>query len=265
MSYATGAMFEAARALNGKLASASVGNVIWPGGAPLRNTAGGWRFSQRVIAPIALSLLIISGILVLALHGATEAGNSVAVVRQILMVRQALDIAQDQIVQDQAVVAIWNDLVAVTRRRDGGWSAGDLTFLEENVSNSLHDDHGHDQAYILDGDDRAIYAASGRERLPPATYRSVASPIDVLVAEVRGRRTAAHAHDRLAPRSRPTLTASGIVIAKRAVYASHLTRVLDRPAIASVMRIVPHSKDERVRAGREPLLVSIRFLDSTLR
>jgi diguanylate cyclase (GGDEF)-like protein len=116
---------------------------------------------------------------------------------------------------------------------------------------------------ILDRNDHPIYVMRDGLRAPPESFKSYALAVRPFVDVVRGRlRLRPNPHERLP--WFPMHKAATVRTSPRAVHSTDLGIVLGRPAALSVMRIIPEDGGA-VRAtasGQEPLLVSIRYLDT---
>jgi diguanylate cyclase (GGDEF)-like protein len=221
-----------------------------------------WSFARFVGVPISLSFLAISIIFSFALLSSTHTADTVSIERQSSMVARAVDIMQDQLVQDLAIVAVWNDTLEMLRSARSGWTPEATTFMDEMVGNSMHDDHGHDRTYAVDGDGTPLYAMLSKQRVDPTVWYTVAPAIQPMIDELqRGQPVLGHGHCRLGAAGKAHLTRLGVRLPKRAVFTSHLVRLEGQPAIVSVARVVPHSATLQPRPA-DPMLVAVRFLDA---
>lgn len=207
---------------------------------------------------LGVSLAATLGAIALAgfgLYWATSRSDAVSVERQIRTTEHAIDLSIDELAKEQETVAVWDDAVLQLNQAQPDWQ-----WFDDNIAYWLHDLFGHNQVYVLDPQDRPIYAMSDGERLAPASYSAVARETQVLVDAVRGRTTGGNSrHDRnpgQAPAANNTLLTTA-----NAIHDSHLLQVLGRPAAVSAMRIVPLTEDVQLAPGSEHLLISVRFLD----
>ncbi|WP_114952196.1 putative bifunctional diguanylate cyclase/phosphodiesterase [Sphingosinicella terrae] len=216
--------------------------------------AAGGRFSgavARTVAAIVLGALVIAG---LALHWATRESDRVSVERQAQGALHAIHTSIDELALQQETVAVWDDAASylLAERRDMQW-------IHDNMGSWLHRIFRHDAAYILDGEDRLIYATAGGERVPLARLETAARSLAPLVRLVRDPRgVAAGRHDRLAGPLRPGST---VRTTGRTVHASRIALLGGRPAAVSVIQVKESTEGYVSRRGRWPVLVSIRYLD----
>ena len=109
-------------------------------------------------------------------------------------------------------------------------------------------------------EDRPIYAAIGGEQVSGARFRTIQADLQSFIDAVRGR-----IHHRNGPHDRnpgqPPATNNTLLTSERMVHESGMVRINGRPAIASVMRIVPFTDTVHVQPGREHLIISVQFLD----
>ncbi len=220
----------------------------------------GTRFGTRLLAAILVPVLLLGlGLTVFAvsaLRTAASQADRVSAQRQEQEVKLATNAALDELSQAQAGVAIWSPLVLELRKPRPNW-----TWVDDNVGTWLNYVFSHDVDIILDARDRAVYAVREGVRAPPSdfdAYRDAATP---LIEAARGRvREAPNAHERLP--GQPLARGATVRTSPRAVHATDLTVIQGRPAAMSVMRIIPDAKDVAPDSGREPLLLSIRYLNT---
>ncbi len=154
-------------------------------------------------------------------------------------VRQEISEIIEKVPYDQESVSIWDDAVIKTT------SGFDQVWIDENLGKWMHDYFGHDGVLVLDRADRVIYShEDGTTQIPPqgAELRRAIEP---LVRKVRKDLSAAGA------------TASSVQADDIQIFAG-------RPAVVSVVPIVPSSDRITQQTGSETLHVSLRFLDSAL-
>jgi diguanylate cyclase (GGDEF)-like protein len=158
-------------------------------------------------------------------------------------VSYALKKSAEQISYDQESVAYWDDAVINTR------NAFDEKWVDVNLGVWMYDYFKHDRVDVLDAKDRVHYAmADGKQ-----TSVGDGTPGPVVA--------------RLATQLRAAIAASALDD-----YEAGNTRiprtedfgvVEGRPAIISVMVLVPHSSEVVQERGTEWLIASVRFLDSS--
>jgi len=159
------------------------------------------------------------------------------------IVEYALKRSIEKIPYDQESVAIWDDAVINAR------NAFDPVWVDVNLGVWMQTYFKHDRVYVIDASNRAVYAMADGHRVEttgPLENQALAK----LVARLRGD------------------IASGAIGAyekgeTRIPRVVDLAVVEDRPAIASVMPLLPHSSAVTQERGTESLILSVRFLDSS--
>jgi diguanylate cyclase (GGDEF)-like protein len=220
---------------------------------------GGQVFNVRLIAALVAPVLAVAlGLTIFAfsaLRGAAFQADRVSVSRQQQEVKLAINAALDELAQSQAGVAIWNPLVLELRKPYPNWE-----WVDDNVGVWLNYVFTHDVDIILNADDKAVYVMREGVRATPASFAAYARASRPLIEAARGRTLEApNPHERLPGRA--LSTAATVRTSTRAIHATDLSMVAGRPAVMSVMRLTPDTSKVAATPGREPLLVSIRYLD----
>lgn len=222
-----------------------------------RTARFGTRFITAVFFPVLVFALGVTIFAFSALRSAAEQADQVSAGRQAHEVALTIDDALDELAQSQSGIAIWNPAVLEARKPHP-----DRAWLDSNVGTWLNSVFAHDADFILNADDAPIYAVVAGVGRDPARFRAVAATAQPLIDAARGRvRIPPNRHERLpgpalAPRSTVRTSA-------RAIHATDLVTLNGRPAVMSVMRMIPDSPAVRQTPGREPLLVSLRYLDGS--
>ena len=217
----------------------------------------GARFVGAVLGPVlilALGLTISAG---LALRSAAQQADQVSAARQTHEVELAVGAALDEVAQSQSGVAIWNPLLfqLASPRPDWKW-------VDNNVGEWLNFDFAHDADVILGPDDRPVYAMLDGKRASPAASATLQAAAMPLIDAVRGRAAMApNPHERLP--GKPLNPQTTVRTPPRAIHATDVALVGGRPAIISVMRIIPEEGTAPRSSGPDPLLVSVRYLDTS--
>ena len=188
-----------------------------------------------------------------------EAGHSdtIAVERQIRIADRAVAASLAALPAAQEPYAVWDEAIERSRLPpDPDWFRGAFVSY-------FHSMWPAGQVYMLGGDDAPIYAAIGGSMAPAARFEALRPAIADMIDELRGRvPPAGHAHDRLLGGGTAPKRAGTVGRIDHVLHVSHLKRIEGRPAAVSVMRIIPGTARVRSLAGREPLLVNVRFLDA---
>lgn len=156
-------------------------------------------------------------------------------------VSYALSESIEKIPYDQESVAFWDDAVVNTR------VAFNADWVDVNLGVWMYDYFQHDRVTILDTGDQVLYAMADGKRVPTGDRRP--NSVTVSLASELRESLARGAYDDFAQgRTRiPRVVDVGIVEG--------------RPAIVSVMPLLPHSSEVVQDKGTEILIVSTRFLD----
>jgi PAS domain S-box-containing protein len=214
-----------------------------------------WRFGSKIVVPMALATL---GAIALALFGlfwATRQSDAASVERQIRTARHAIETSIDRLAQQQETVAIWDESAANLVK-----PAIDQVWVRDNVSLWLHNIFGHDEVFILAGDDEPIHALSEGELVPLTRYRQLQADLAPLVDSVRGPDKGPNGrHDRNP--GQPLAARSTVLTTSRTTHDSHLMLIGGRPAAASAMLVQESTPGWAKNDGPWPVLISVRYLD----
>ncbi len=134
---------------------------------------------------------------------------------------------------DQQSVTIWDDTLVAARARDTDW-------LQVNVGKWTYDYFGHDESYILLGD-QPVYASLDGTETDVSSYAGRAPYAEHLIEQLRH------------------LTSAGYI--DTPPYASDFVVIDGEPSIISVSPIVSETGNIQQQPGAEPLLVSVIKLD----
>ena len=217
---------------------------------------------RRFIALVALPAVCFTAALVLfglwSLWITAEKSDQATRDRQAREVHLAIGATLDELAQSQAGVAIWDPAVA-----ELGKQRPDLDWLDQNVGTWLNYVFNHELDLIIDDRNRPVYAMENGVRVKPETFSRIESGVRPLITAVRGGSTGtANPHERLPDqRLHPDST---VRTSPTAVHATDLIDIHGRAAVASVMRMVPDSHKSKAAPGSEPLLVSVRYLNTSV-
>ncbi len=162
--------------------------------------------------------------------------------RQHRIVEFALARSIEKIPYDQESVAVWDDSVTNVH------NAFDRHWVDVNLGVWMFDYFKHDRVYVVDAKSRVLYVMSEGVEVP-TNGELPGQATNELVAKLRKSIADGALDDYEAGKTR----------IPRAV---DLALVDERPAILSVMPLVPHSSAVSQERGTEPLTISVRFLDS---
>ena len=160
------------------------------------------------------------------------------------------------VLDGQKSVAWWDD--AVTKITP---EAIDLEFTDSNFGVFLTETYGHDEVYILDGNDRPLYAFSEQTRRDPMAFEIRRANLAPVINEVR------RGADTGVLRSRPDefknanrdykLLGGPLETAR---WAGHIFSVNGRAAVVAALTIVPNV-DLTLLKDTPKLLISVVYID----
>lgn len=224
-------------------------------GSVLRVSSRNWNFKRKALAALLVIMAGAMAVSCFVLYWSAVQSDAVSVQRQVRETHKAVDSSVDELAKQQETIALWDD--AVLRLRQ---PAANQTWLDDNIGVWLHDLFDQDEVFILDAADQPVYSMVGGSRRAPAEYLSRRDDVQLMVDAVRGRSSDAPGlHDRNP--GQPLNPDATVLTTARAVHDSHLMSVGGKPALASVMRIMPLTDALTQRPGSESLIVSIRYLD----
>jgi diguanylate cyclase (GGDEF)-like protein len=208
-------------------------------------------FGRRIMLPVAIVMLSTIVLATFGLYWATTRTDAVAIDRQTREMRNAIKTGIDEVVQSQKMVAVWDQAYLELQRPEPNWS-----WVDSNMAVPLRVSFGHSQFYVLDEQDRAVYAMHESVRVSPELYANVKDALTPLVEAVRGRAPI--------PVTAPDSIGfpASIILQNGPLNAAGLMNLFRRPAAVSVMRNIPRTPNISSTVGKEPLIVCIRFLDS---
>ena len=199
---------------------------------------------RAVALPTVIALLLLAAIVGAVLHFSTSKSDELALARQYRLVATAVEQSMGSIANDQEASTFWDDAVLRTRERPL-----DLEWIDNNLGVWFHTYYKHDETYLLDPQDRPLYAMQGGHRAQPASFYSIAIKAQPLVEAVRGKL----ANGYLSPEGS----------AGQTVGVSQIAVVNGHPAIISIKPIVSETGEVLQTRGSEYLHISVRYLDGS--
>jgi len=165
--------------------------------------------------------------------------DAFAIDRQTALVRRTLEEAIEDMGHQQQTVTVWDEAVIKAREGDQNW-------LAENLGEWMYSFFGHDEVYVIDGQNQPIYAMVDGETVDADAFGAVKPQLERLAGDLRSLlrtvpdRGAAEVHD--------------------------MMMIGGAPALASVKAIVPSNDRSAVKRGDEYLHFSVMHLtDARLR
>lgn len=145
--------------------------------------------------------------------------------------------------REQESVTVWDEAVYYAK-------AGDQNWMTENLGVWLHTYYGHDRAYVLDDVDRPVHAMQDGQTVPAARYAgdeaAISPSVDALRAQLE-----------LVANGNPSDDPEKLV-------AGDIVDIDGKPAILSVMPLVPSSGRVLQEPGTEYIHASVQFIDDEL-
>ena len=198
---------------------------------------------KAVILPTAGALLLLAAMVGAVLHFATEGSDAVAAHRQAKLVEVAMQTAIAEVRKDQEASTFWDDAVQRVHQ-----VPLDLPWIDQNLGIWFHSYYKHDETYLLDAQERPVYAMRDGRRAEPRQFAAVAPRAMPLVLQLREKLRRGD----LAPASSSEQTPG----------SASMAMVRGRPAIVSVKPILSETGDIVQRPGSAHLHVSVRFVDA---
>lgn len=196
------------------------------------------RLLMSIAAVVCAAAIAIAGVLIWSAH----AVDTSALKREREIVALVLQQSTDRVAHDQEASTAWDDAVLQLRRPEL-----DLDWLDANLGVWFHSYYGHDETYIVDPQDRPVYAMREGKRLNPDVFAPIAAQLKPMIATLRTLREP----QRVDPMA-PALLSPGV---------SDLATFRGRPAIISVKPIVSETGNIKQEPGTEAVHISVVYLD----
>src|SRR5438128_11437021 len=141
------------------------------------------RLSSQLSRTAFVMLLAVALVSIAGLYWSTRESDEVSVERQIRVTRHSVNIALDELAQQQETVAIWDESAEemVKPRPSQQW-------LHDNIGLWLHRIFAHDEGFLLDGRDRLVQADTDGRIVSASRYEALRQDISPLLLMVRGKR-----------------------------------------------------------------------------
>ncbi len=215
----------------------------------------------RRLAALSAAGISVAGLLLLVIIAyAGWASNQSSTSRERTLLQNALNRGIARALNEQKSVAWWDD--AVVKIKD---AQIDLDFTDSNFGVFLTETYGHDEVYILNGEDRPLYAFSNGARGEPSLFEVHRAPLAPVIAEVRGdtrpgrRQTILKSRpDDFGEDQKSYRTLGGPI--EVANWSGHILSIKGRLAIVAALTIVPNV-DMSLLKGTPNLLISVTYID----
>ncbi|MGX5850317.1 bifunctional diguanylate cyclase/phosphodiesterase [Mesorhizobium sp. PL10] len=196
---------------------------------------------QVTVTVLTLAVFALAMVVGFGLY-ATMQADRVSLERQKIFFANGL---QDQIAtveREQESIAVWDD--AVTNAK-----AGNQQWMVENISVWMYSYYGHNRVYVLDDANRAIHAMREGQVVAPAAYDEDEPALRPMIVRLRQLIGAADANQAGDPAK---------------LVAEDLVSLGGKPAILSIMPLVPSSDRLTQAPGSEYLHVSVEFINDVV-
>ncbi|RDI50391.1 putative bifunctional diguanylate cyclase/phosphodiesterase [Microvirga subterranea] len=208
---------------------------------PQRHQQG---FSRRALLPISIVTVGAVLLAVATLFWAVRHTDRLSVDRQIRTTRHAIESSIEDLAKQQQTVAEWDQAVLELTSSFTNWQ-----WINDEMGVWLYTLFGHDQVYILNPQDEAVYVMMDGALVATSQYLVAQPDLYPLVRAARDdirRQQESHRSDRTRPHP----------IGR----AAQFLEVLGRPAVASATTIISSTKAVVQEPGSEFVIVSVRFL-----
>jgi diguanylate cyclase (GGDEF)-like protein len=199
-------------------------------------------FVAQIILPTIAVVSAMAGLLGAFMFLAAGRADDLAAARQQHLITTVLAQNFFGIPHDQEATTARDETVLRVRAANP-----DLAWIDANMGIWLYNHYGHDEVYIVDPDNRPIYAMQEGRRGTLTSYSQATTVVAPLLAELRRKLRFPSKADRAANMVSPT--------------AVDLANVDGHPAIISAKPIVSDSGRIIQTPGREYIHISIRHLD----
>ena len=231
------------------------------------------RFRRRVLLPGAVILLVTAVLCGGALIAAGRGTDTMSVLAQQIEVWRASARGLDDLAVAQESVGLCEECIAEAAAA----ATPDRAWLDENVGFRLFDLHKVHETYILDGEDRPVYASVQRRSAAPSAYQRVAPAVERFVKLARGEIKRPSARGNLNERlpgsppapmlmppvpglsDEPVMVYPTVRTTPSVLHATDLVRIDDRIAFVSAMQMARVGNGPTQAAA--PMLLSVRYLD----
>ncbi|RWB68642.1 EAL domain-containing protein [Mesorhizobium sp.] len=189
------------------------------------------------LAAFALAMVVGFGIY------ATAQADHVSLERQKILIANGLKDQIAAVQREQESVTVWDDSVTNVK-------AGNEPWIEENLSVWMYTYYGHNRIYILDAANHPVHAMRDGKVLAPAVYGEDEPELQPTIQKLR------------AMIAEPPKQEASAGPAK--LVAADLVSLGGKPAILSVMPLVPSSDRVTQEPGSEYLHVSVEFINDAV-
>ncbi|TIL87139.1 MAG: EAL domain-containing protein [Mesorhizobium sp.] len=197
---------------------------------------------QVTLTVMALAIFALAMVVGFGFYATVQA-DSASLERQKILFANGMRDRIAAVGREQESIAVWDDSVINAK-------AGNVDWMIDNISVWMYSYYGHDRVYVLDAADRPIHAMREGNVLAPARYSEDEPVLLPTVERVR----------RLIREPAKEDLAGGQV----KLAAGDLVELDGKPAILSIMPLVPSSDRVIQTPGSEYLHISVDFITDAL-
>ncbi len=209
------------------------------------------RLTMLTAAGITLAGLVLLAIIAYA----GSAANRSATERERTLLQNALNRGIARALNEQKSVAWWDDsVVKITG------ASVDLEFTDSNFGVFLTETYGHDEVYILNAENKPLYAFAGGARTDPTNFETRRENFNSVISEARGvqsPRLKARPDAFGADQNNYRVLEGAVGIAR---WAGHILSIDNKLAVVAALTIVPNV-DMNLLKGTPNLLISVTYID----
>ncbi|RWK24770.1 MAG: EAL domain-containing protein [Mesorhizobium sp.] len=191
-----------------------------------------------VLTLAVLALVIVVGFGVYA----TAQADQVSLERQKIFIADGLKDQIASVQREQESVSVWDDAITNVK-------AGNQTWIEENLSVWMYTYYRHNRVYILDAANRPVHTMQEGKVVDPSAYGEDEPEMLATIEKLR------------AMLAGPRNDVSG---QPAKMVAEDLVSLGGKPAILSVMPLLPSSDRVTQAPGTEYLHISVEFIDDAV-
>jgi diguanylate cyclase (GGDEF)-like protein len=202
--------------------------------------------TRQIVFPAMAALLAAALAVAILFSSSTAQSDRVSIEQQKHFVSHVLGSSAQKMAREQEGVTLKDAAVTWLTALPG--DERNLAMMDRNFGTFFHQYYGHDESYVLTGEDVPFYAMRDGRRASPASFESIRSVADPVIAALRTR-TRRLPPGQALPDGSPGI--HDIVIAN------------GHPAILSVKPVISHTGAVFQERGKEILQISVRRLDGS--
>jgi len=211
------------------------------------------RLTRVIGAAVAFSGIVL--VAVIAYAGWTS--NTSEVQAEHARVKNALNRIIFRTLDQQKSVAWWDDSILYITKTP------DYDFMDANFGIFLTENYGHEEVYILDADDKPVYAFLGGARVDPSAFYDREPQLEAVIKGVRQGTSGGlqERPDAFGASQENYDVLKGVL--EKARWKGNILVVDGKPVVVAALTIVPNV-DLSLLTGTPYLLISVVQLDETL-